>query len=230
MLEDDVMPRVDQQLCFALYATLHAAHKVYAPFLRSIGLTYPQYLVMLVLWEADDMTVKAIGERLHLNSGTLTPLLKRLEANGLLGRARDPKDERQVRVKLTEKGHDLRRQARPFRRRWRAAMGRSPDDLKGVRKELRRIRNALLGSRKRQAGKARQDRKQTVDSAHGSGLSKNSAGLPPLQHARHDLRGIIDHRHDARVIQPRRPDDAEHAHDVLLLVVERRRDHRRSGQ
>ncbi len=68
MLEDDDMPRVDQQLCFALYATLHAAHKVYAPLLAAIGLTYPQYLVMLVLWEADDVTVKAIGERLHLDS------------------------------------------------------------------------------------------------------------------------------------------------------------------
>jgi DNA-binding MarR family transcriptional regulator len=146
VLEDE-MPRVEQQLCFALYATLHAAHKVYAPLLGSIGLTYPQYLVMLVLWEGDDMTVKAIGERLHLDSGTLTPLLKRLEANGLLGRARDPKDERQVRVKLSQKGHDMRRQARHIPAQMERSMGRSPDDLKGVRKELRRIRNALLGRR-----------------------------------------------------------------------------------
>jgi DNA-binding MarR family transcriptional regulator len=145
MLEDNVMPRVDQQLCFALYSTLHAAHKVYAPLLAAIGLTYPQYLVMLVLWEADDVTVKAIGERLHLDSGTLTPLLKRLEASGLLARARDPKDERQVRIKLTEKGRDMRRQARPIPEQMARAMGRSPDDLKAVRKELRRIRNALLG-------------------------------------------------------------------------------------
>ncbi len=112
-----------------------------------IGLTYPQYLVMLVLWEADDVTVKAIGERLHLDSGTLTPLLKRLEASGLLARARDPKDERQVRIKLTDKGRDMRRQARPIPEQLARAMGRSPDDLKAVRKELRRIRNALLGKR-----------------------------------------------------------------------------------
>jgi len=75
----------------------------------------------------------------------LTPLLKRLEASGLLARARDPKDERQVRIKLTEKGRDMRRQARPIPEQMARAMGRSPDDLKAVRKELRRIRNALLG-------------------------------------------------------------------------------------
>ena len=147
MLEDDAMPRVDQLLCFALYSTLHATHKAYAPFLSALGLTYPQYLVMLVLWEADDVTVKAIGERLHLDSGTLTPLLKRLEANGLLARARDPKDERQVRVKLTEKGRQMRRLARPIPDQMARAMGRDADDLKAVRKELRRIRNALLGKK-----------------------------------------------------------------------------------
>ncbi|VFU09521.1 MarR family winged helix-turn-helix transcriptional regulator [Methylocella tundrae] len=147
MSEDDVMPRVDQQLCFALYSTLHAINKVYAPLLAAIGLTYPQYLVMLALWETDDVTVKAIGERLHLDSGTLTPLLKRLEAAGLLSRARDPKDERQVRVKLTEKGSDMRRQARNIPGQMARAMGRPADDLKAVRKELRRIRNALLGKR-----------------------------------------------------------------------------------
>jgi DNA-binding MarR family transcriptional regulator len=147
VLEDDVMPRVDQQVCFALYTTLHAVHKVYAPLLAPLGLTYPQYLVMLVLWEADDLTVKAIGERLLLDSGTLTPLLKRLEAGGLLARARDPKDERQVRIKLTPKGRDMRQQARPIPGQIARLMGRSADDLKSVRKELRRIRNALLGKR-----------------------------------------------------------------------------------
>lgn len=147
MLEEDVTPRVEQQLCFAVYATLHAVHKAYAPLLASIGLTYPQYLVMLVLWEGDGITVKAIGERLHLDSGTLTPLLKRLEASGFLGRARDPKDERQVRVTLSQKGRDLRRPASHISAQMERSMGRSPDDLKSVRKELRRIRNALLGKR-----------------------------------------------------------------------------------
>jgi DNA-binding MarR family transcriptional regulator len=156
VLEDDVMPRVDQQVCFALYATLHAVHKVYAPLLAPLGLTYPQYLVMLVLWEGDDVTVKAIGERLLLDSGTLTPLLKRLEASGLLGRARDPKDERQVRIKLTEKGRAMRQQARSIPGQVARAMGRSPDDLKAVRKELRRIRNALLGKRPEKTEKIEQ--------------------------------------------------------------------------
>jgi DNA-binding MarR family transcriptional regulator len=145
--EDDAMPRLDQQVCFAIYSTLHAVTKAYAPLLASIGLTYPQYLVMLVLWEADDVTVKALGERLHLDSGTLTPLLKRLESIGLLTRVRDPKDERQVRIKLTEKGGNLRREAKRIPAQMARAMGRPPDDLKSVRKELRRIRNALLGKR-----------------------------------------------------------------------------------
>ncbi len=162
MLEDE-MPRVEQHLCFALYATLHAAHRVYAPLLGSIGLTYPQYLVMLVLWEGDDMTVKAIGERLHLDSGTLTPLLKRLEANGLLGRARDPKDERQVRIKLSQKGRDLRRLARPIPEQLARAMGRSPDDLKAMRKELRRIRNALLGRRDKPEKPEKVEKVEKVD-------------------------------------------------------------------
>ncbi|MEJ0092663.1 MAG: MarR family transcriptional regulator [Methylocella sp.] len=149
MSEDDAMPRLDQQVCFAIYSTLHAVNKTYAPLLASIGLTYPQYLVMLVLWEEDDVTVKAIGERLHLDSGTLTPLLKRLESTGLLLRARDPKDERQVRIKLTPKGADLRREAKPIPAQIARAMGRSNDDLKSLRKELRRIRNALLGKREK---------------------------------------------------------------------------------
>ncbi len=146
-MADDDMPRVDQQLCFAVYSTLHAVNKVYAPLLSAIGLTYPQYLVMLVLWEADDVTVKAIGERLHLDSGTLTPLLKRLEGLMLLTRARDARDERQVRVKLTPNGRDLRRAAKRIPAQIAQAMGRSPDELKSLRKELRRIRNALLGKR-----------------------------------------------------------------------------------
>ncbi|PNG25759.1 MarR family winged helix-turn-helix transcriptional regulator [Methylocella silvestris] len=148
-MADDELPRVDQQVCFALYSTLHAVNKVYAPLLEPLGLTYPQYLVMLVLWEADDITVKAIGERVYLDSGTLTPLLKRLEASGLLARARDPKDERQVRVSLTQKGGDLRASAKTIPGEIARAMGRSPEDLKAVRKELRRIRNALLGKREK---------------------------------------------------------------------------------
>src|SRR5712664_4872752 len=82
------------QLCFAIYSTAHAFNRVYKPLLEKLGLTYPQYLVLLVLWERDGLTVSELGERLSLDSGTLTPLLKRLEANGLIQRQRDSADER----------------------------------------------------------------------------------------------------------------------------------------
>ena len=100
--------RLENQFCFALYSTSLAMTKIYKPILDAIHLTYPQYLVMLVLWEEDGLTVSEIGERLFLDSGTLTPLLKRLEATGLLARLRDIEDERRVRIKLTAAGNSLR--------------------------------------------------------------------------------------------------------------------------
>ena len=98
---------LDNQLCFALYSTSLAMTKLYKPLLEALGLTYPQYLVMLVLWEQDDVSVSALGERLFLDSGTLTPLLKRMEAAGLLLRARSPDDERRVQISLTLAGRAL---------------------------------------------------------------------------------------------------------------------------
>src|ERR1700754_1768640 len=92
------------QLCFAVYSTAHAFHRFYKPLLDRLGLTYPQYLVMLVLWEQDGISVKEIGERLFLDSGTLTPLLKRLEAAGFVKRSRSSEDERQVLIALTAQG------------------------------------------------------------------------------------------------------------------------------
>jgi DNA-binding MarR family transcriptional regulator len=147
MSDDDAAPRLDQQLCFAIYSTMHAINKTYGPLLERVGLTYPQYLVMLVLWETDDVTVKEIGEKLQLDSGTLTPLLKRIEAIGLIHRARDPKDERQVRVKLTDKGRELRAAAKGIPAEMARAMGRPAEDLKALRKDLRRVRNNLQGKR-----------------------------------------------------------------------------------
>jgi DNA-binding MarR family transcriptional regulator len=140
-------PKLEQQLCFAIYSTMHAVNKAYQPLLENLGLTYPQYLVMLVLWDGGEVTVKQLGERLYLDSGTLTPLLKRLEAMGLVHRTRDPKDERRVRLTLTEKGKTLHRDAQRVPAQIVAAMGRPPEDLKAVRKELRKIRTALLGAR-----------------------------------------------------------------------------------
>ncbi len=105
-------PRLEDQLCFAVYQASHAFTRLYRQVLAELGLTYPQYLVMLVLWEQDGLSVKALGERLMLDSGTLTPLLKRLEASGLIRRQRSKEDERQLLLALTEQGEALRAKGR----------------------------------------------------------------------------------------------------------------------
>ena len=108
----DAWLALDNQLCFALYSASLAMTKLYKPLLAPLGLTYPQYIVMLALWEEDGQTVSALGEKLALDSGTLTPLLKRLEAQGALSRERDAADERRVIVRLTPAGRRLKLQAR----------------------------------------------------------------------------------------------------------------------
>ncbi len=107
----DTMLQLDNQLCFALYSTSLAMTKLYKPLLDELGLTYPQYLAMLVLWEKDGLMVSELGERLYLDSGTLTPLLKRLEASGLVARLRDVADERRVHISLTPAGRKLKAHA-----------------------------------------------------------------------------------------------------------------------
>jgi DNA-binding MarR family transcriptional regulator len=102
---------LDAMLCFAIYAAGHAFTRFYKPRLEALGLTYPQYLVFLVLWQEDGLTVKALGEKLFLDSGTITPMVKRLEVRGLLRRERDTADERQVHVFLTEEGRSMRERA-----------------------------------------------------------------------------------------------------------------------
>ncbi|MBK8072874.1 MAG: MarR family transcriptional regulator [Ramlibacter sp.] len=102
---------LDNQLCFALYSTSLAMTRLYKPLLDELGLTYPQYLAMLVLWERDGLMVSELGERLYLDSGTLTPLLKRLEASGLVARIRDVQDERRVHITLTPAGRKLKARA-----------------------------------------------------------------------------------------------------------------------
>ena len=102
---------LDQQLCFALYSASRAVTRLYRPLLEALGLTYPQYLVMLVLWERGTVTVKELGQALDLDSGTLSPLLKRLEANGVVARVRSAADERSVLIAPTEAGAALREQA-----------------------------------------------------------------------------------------------------------------------
>lgn len=112
MARGDDVPLLGQQLCFALYNASRALIRAYGPLLEPLGLTYPRYLAMLVLWEKDGASVKALGERLALDSGTLTPLLKRLEQQGLVTRRRDPGDERVVLIHLTPEGKKLRDRAR----------------------------------------------------------------------------------------------------------------------
>lgn len=143
---DDAALRLSSQLCFAVYSTAHAFNRVYKPILDALALTYPQYLVMLVLWEEDGLTVSEIGERLHLDSGTLTPLLKRLEAAGQLKRRRDAADERQVRIFLTPKGRALRDKARTVPHRVLCASGQSTAELQALKAELIRLRDRLNAS------------------------------------------------------------------------------------
>ncbi|MES3023963.1 MAG: MarR family transcriptional regulator [Pseudomonadota bacterium] len=135
---------LDNQFCFALYSASHAMTKTYKPLLDRLGLTYPQYLVMLVLWQQDGVLVKDIGARLFLDSGTLTPLLKRLEAGALLERRRDPHDERQVRISLTGAGRALKAQAQEIPGQLLCASGLELEALGRIRAELAKLRADLF--------------------------------------------------------------------------------------
>lgn len=129
--------RLDAQLCFPLYAVSRAVTKRYGELLADLGLTYPQYLVMLVLWESGaPVTVSELGAHLRLDSGTLTPLLKRLEGSGLVRRARDDVDERRVRVSLTDAGAALRERATSVPVGLKAALGISEAEAGQLRAEL----------------------------------------------------------------------------------------------
>lgn len=137
---------LDNQFCFALYSASLAMTKTYKPFLDKLGLTYPQYLVMLVLWQQDDVLVKSIGERLFLDSGTLTPLLKRLEASALIERKRDESDERQVRITLTREGRTLKKKAQSIPYQVLCASGQPQEALASLRAKLKAIRDDLAAN------------------------------------------------------------------------------------
>ncbi|MFN3685385.1 MarR family winged helix-turn-helix transcriptional regulator [Salinarimonas sp.] len=140
---DDVV-RLENQLCFAVYAASHAFNAAYTPLLEPLGLTYPQYLVLMTLWEEDGRTVSGIGEPLDLDSGTLTPLLKRMEAAGLVRRARDPDDERRVRVFVTPKGRALERDATEIQRSLSCVVG-GAEDAAALRTSLEKLTQCLRG-------------------------------------------------------------------------------------
>ncbi|MFF1505836.1 MarR family winged helix-turn-helix transcriptional regulator [Streptomyces sp. NPDC058326] len=133
---DEDFLRLDHQICFSLHAATRAFNGVYREALKELGLTYPQYLVMLVLWEHGELPVKGIGERLRLDSGTLSPLLKRLEAAGYVERRRSPEDERSVTVRPTPEGAGLKARAHAVPRRIAAATGLDLEELRELRERL----------------------------------------------------------------------------------------------
>jgi MarR family transcriptional regulator, organic hydroperoxide resistance regulator len=134
------MQRLDLQLCFALYSSSLMMTKLYKPVLSALGLTYPQYLVLMVLWESDSISVSELGTRLFLDSGTLTPLLKRLEAAGWLTRLRAADDERRVIVSLTTSGRALRRKAQHVPHEVACASGCERDELADLTRRLQALR------------------------------------------------------------------------------------------
>lgn len=133
---------LDNQLCFSLYAATHAIKKAYRPLLDRLGLTYPQYLVLIVLWSGDKLKVSDIGDRLSLDSGTLTPVLKRLEAMGLVHRRRRPEDEREVEIALSTEGRALRQKAVGVRQDIVRKLGMSEAEIA----ELRTVLNTLVAT------------------------------------------------------------------------------------
>ncbi len=135
---------LDHQLCFALYSTSLAMTKLYKPLLAPLGLTYPQYLVMLVLWETDGLGVSDVGQRLSLDSGTLTPLLKRLETMALIVRRRDSQDERRVGIHLTPAGRHLREQAIAIPEQLACASACAPEELQALVRQLHQLRRQML--------------------------------------------------------------------------------------
>ncbi|MGW6531146.1 MarR family winged helix-turn-helix transcriptional regulator [Streptomyces venezuelae] len=146
-MDDEDLLRLDQQICFSLHAAARAFNGVYRTLLKDLGLTYPQYLVMLVLWEHDELPVKRIGERLRLDSGTLSPLLKRLEAAGHVERRRSAEDERSVTVRLTEEGRGLREKALAVPRALADSTELSVEDVRDLRARLDQLTAALDGAR-----------------------------------------------------------------------------------
>lgn len=143
-LKTPQVPQLDGQLCFALYSTSLAMSKLYRKLLRKLGITYSQYLVMMVLWQRDQLTVGEIGEQLFLDSATLTPLLKRMEALELILRVRAINDERQVIISLTKTGNAMRKQTLDFPNSVLCAIECMPVQARELKQQLESLRTALL--------------------------------------------------------------------------------------
>jgi DNA-binding MarR family transcriptional regulator len=137
-MKDEAL-RLDNQLCFLLYGASRAVTQIYGPLLEPLGLTYPQYLVLLILWESEVASVRTLCDRLYLDSGTLTPLLSRLEAAGLVRRARSPEDARVVDIHLTPAGKRLKRAARAVPEALICRLGLSLPDLRRIHGDLKQL-------------------------------------------------------------------------------------------
>ena len=144
-------PALENQLCYAVYAAGMTIQRLYKPLLDRMGLTYPQYLVLNLLWREDQQMVGRLAEQLALEPSTLTPLLKRLEAAGIVRRVRNPQDERQVIVALTEKGATLEREAACLGEALLVASGQSPEALGALNRTIRDLRDHLETARRRDA-------------------------------------------------------------------------------
>lgn len=143
MTADPALPQIEDLLCFSVYSAGLAFNQLYRPLLDDIGLTYPQFLVMVALWSHEGCSVKELGEALFLDSSTLTPLLKRLEAAGLISRSRNPRDERQVLLRVTEKGNGLKAKAAQVSCAIAEAVGLSDETTKALRMSLDEIRDRI---------------------------------------------------------------------------------------
>lgn len=146
---DSEILKLDNQLCFALYACSREINKLYKPYLDTLGITYTQYVTLLVLWEKDNLTVKELGIKLHLDSGTLTPLLKKLESMDIIVRLRDKEDERNVYVKLTDKGSEMKEKALQIPNKVFCETGLSLEEVISLRESLKHLLVNLDGSHKK---------------------------------------------------------------------------------
>ncbi|MBC9786183.1 MarR family transcriptional regulator [Heliobacterium chlorum] len=142
-MDRDELLKLDNQLCFTIYACSREIIRIYRPFLAELGLTYTQYVVLLVLWEKDDITLKELGEHLYLDSGTLTPLLKKMEAAGLLFRQRSHDDERHIFIRLTEQGKELKNAAYETLQKAFCNMPISMEEASSIREQLKSLLHRL---------------------------------------------------------------------------------------
>jgi MarR family transcriptional regulator, organic hydroperoxide resistance regulator len=153
--------RLEDQVCFALYAASRATTAAYRPYLDQLGLTYPRYIVMLVLWEHDGIAIGELGQRLYLDTGTLSPLLKKLARDGLVTRVRDERDERVVRIGLTARGRELRNAAAQMRNRLSCRLGLSPHQVNALRSRVQIFFNQMV---------------QIVEASNEAGIHSRSDG------------------------------------------------------